>query len=148
MNEDDAGRRVPGERETVTAAQGTAAPVDVTVDPRARNALAQLLAGPVILIVHFVVVYLVAEAGCTGDGPGLDVFDPPVPAVATVVATVVAVLASSATALWSYRTWRRPRGGRDLVDREPLAFTGFLLSLLALVTILAVGVPALLLEAC
>lgn len=152
MSENQAGRRVPAEPETVTAAKGTAAPVDVTVDPRARSAVAQLLAGPVVLVVHFMVVYLVAEAGCTGDGPGLDVFDPPVPAVVTVVATLVAGLACCGSALWTYRTWRRPHGrerpGRDLVDREPLAFVGFLLSLLALVTVLAVGVPALLLEAC
>ena len=157
MTGSDAGRELPTERETVTAAKGTAAPVDVTVDPRARSTIAVFLAGPVILMAHFLVVYLVAEAGCTGDGPGLDVFDPPVPAVATLVATVVAALACCGSAFWAYRRWRSGDGresdapdgrGGDLVDREPLAFIGFLLSLLALVTVLAVGLPALVLEAC
>jgi len=142
-----------------TAAKGTPAPVDVEVDPRARSAFAVLLAGPVILIVHFLVVYLVAEAGCTGDGQGLDVFDPPVPTIATVVVTAVAAVASCASALWGYRRWRsggpaegaRPPGhppADHLADRAPVGFVGFVLSMLSLVTVLVVGVPALLLEAC
>ena len=39
------------------------------------------VAGPVIWSVHFLLVYLVTEAGCSGDGPGLRLFDPPVPKV-------------------------------------------------------------------
>ena len=151
MTDRDARRDLPPEqRETVTAHKGTPAPVDVTVDPRARTTILVFLAGPVILIVHFLVVYLVTEAGCTGDGPGLDVFDPPVPAVTTVVATVVAALACCATAAWAYRRWRpgREGSGNELVDRQPLAFVGFVLSLLALVTVVFVGLPALVLQAC
>lgn len=142
------GRELPVERETVTAAQGTPVPVDVTVDPRTRTSLLVLLAGPVILMVHFLVVYLVVEAGCTGDGPGFDALDPPVPAVATLAATAVAVLACCASAWWAYRRWRGAPAPGALVDREPLAFVGFLLSLLALLTVLLVGLPALVLEAC
>lgn len=142
--------RRPPPDETATAARGTAAPVDVAVDPRARNAVAVLLAGPIVAVLHFAVVYLVTEAGCTGDGPGLDALDPPVPVVVTVVATVVAALLCCATALWAHRRWRDPRtpvsGG--LVDHEPMSFVGFLLSLMALVTVLLVGLPALVLEAC
>lgn len=148
----DAGRDLPVDTETATAARGTPAPVDVTVDPRARTAVVVFLAGPVISIVHFLVVYLVVEAGCTGDGPGLSVFDPPVPTVATVVATVVAALAGCGSAWWAYRRWRPGRQAQvrddELVDREPLAFVGFLLSVLALLTVLLVGAPALFLEAC
>lgn len=148
----DDGREVSPDVETATASKGTAAPVAVGVDPRARTTVLLFLAGPVILIVHFMVVYLVAEAGCTGDGPGLDVFDPPLPTVLTLVATVVAALASCATALWAYRRWRgtgRQSSSNDvLVDRQPLAFAGFLMSVLALVTVLLVGLPALLLDAC
>ena len=150
MSTSDAGRDLPIEQETVAAPKGTPAPVDVTVDPRARGTITVFLAGPIILIAHFMVVYLVAEAGCTGDGPGLDVFDPPVPTIVTVVATVAAALACCASAVWAYRRWRpgdSPQPG-DLTDREPLAFVGFLLSLLALVTVLAVGVPALALGVC
>lgn len=152
MTARDPGRDLPPEHEkTATAARGTAAPVDVAVDPRARTAVAVFLAGPVIAVVHFVVVYLVAEAGCTGDGPGLDAFDPPVPVVVTVVATVVAALASCGAALWAYRRWRprhREAAPAELVDRRPLAFIGFLLSLLATVTVLLVGAPALVLGPC
>lgn len=147
---DGATDRRPPPDETATAAQGTAAPVDVEVDPRARNAVAVLLAGPIIAVLHFAVVYLVTEAGCTGDGPGLNAFDPPVPAVVTVVATAVAAVLCCATALWAHRRWQNaqtPESG-ELVDHEPMSFVGFLLSLLALVTVLLVGLPALVLEAC
>jgi hypothetical protein len=145
-----AGRELPVEAETVTASKGTAAPVDVTVDPRTRTTVVVFLAGPVILIVHFLVVYLVVEAGCTGDGPGFNLFDPPVPTLATLGATAVAALACCGSAWWGYRRWRSaPAGEREeLVDHQPLAFVGFLMSLLALVTVLLVGLPALVLEAC
>jgi hypothetical protein len=143
-----AGRDLPVETETVTAAKGTPAAVDVTVDPRTRTTVVVFLAGPVILIVHFLVVYLVVEAGCTGDGPGFTLFDPPVPALATLAATAVAALACCGSAWWGYRRWRSAPAGEDLVDHQPLAFVGFLMSLLALVTVLFVGLPALVLEAC
>lgn len=147
------GRPLP-EDETATAGRGTAAPVDVSVDERAVVSIAVLLAGPVISSVHFMLVYLVTEAGCTGDGPGLDVFDPPVPMVVTLAATAVGALACVATAWWAFVRWRGPRGTRsdadrdELVDRRPLAFGGFVLSLLGLVTVLIVGLPALVLQAC
>jgi hypothetical protein len=146
-------RPLPPE-ETATAGGGTPAPVDVSVDTRAVTAVVVFLAGPVISSVHFMLVYLVAEAGCTGDGPGLDAFDPPVPTVVTVVTTVVAALACVATAWWAYARWRalqRARPGADaeeLVDRRPLAFGGLLLSLLGFATVLFVGLPALFLGAC
>ena len=147
------GRPLPDD-DTATAGRGTAVPVDVSVDERAVTSVAVLLAGPVISSVHFLLVYLVTEAGCTGDGPGLDVFDPPVPAVITLAATAVGALACAATAWWAFVRWRGPRGTRaeadrdELVDRRPLAFAGFLLSLLGLVTVLLVGLPALVLPAC
>ncbi|MDQ4145306.1 MAG: hypothetical protein M3198_16505 [Actinomycetota bacterium] len=34
-----------------------------------------------------------AEAGCTGDGPGLQLFDPPVPTIVTLAAAAVAAVA-------------------------------------------------------
>lgn len=145
-----AGRELPVERETVAAAKGTPVPVDVTVDPRTRTTLLVLLAGPAILVVHFLVVYLVVEAGCTGDGSGLNVFDPPVPTVATLVATALAALACCGSAWWAYRRCRTaPVAEREeLVDHRPLAFVGLLMSLLALLTVLLVGLPAAMLEAC
>lgn len=151
MTPPDASRDHPAEgEELATAARGTATPVDVAVDPRARTSTVVLLAGPLIATLYFAVVYLVTEAGCSADGPGLDALDPPVPTVVTLVATGVAALACAATAAWGYRRWRRRAGEPSelLVDREPFAFLGFLLSLLSLVTVLMVGLPALVLRAC
>jgi hypothetical protein len=139
-----------------TAAEGTPFAVDVSRDRRARSALGMFVAGPLIWSVHFMVVYLVTEAGCTGDGPGLGLFDPPVPKVVTLVATAAAAAVALACAGWSWRRgassnepaadlagglWHWDRGGT-------LAFAGFLLSLLSVVTILFVGVPALVLPSC
>lgn len=150
MTPPDASRDHPAKgEELATAARGTPTPVDVAVDPRARTSIAVLLAGPVIATVYFAVVYLVTEAGCSGDGPGLDAFDPPVPTVVTLVATAVAAVACTAAAAWAHRRWRsRPDEAAELVDHDPFAFLGLLLSLLSLVTVLIVGLPALVLQAC
>jgi hypothetical protein len=43
---------------------------------RSKTAIAMFPAGPVIWSAHFSVVYLEVADGCTGDGPGLTVFDP------------------------------------------------------------------------
>jgi len=140
-----------------TAAEGTSFAVDVSRDRRARFALAMFVAGPVIWSVHFLLVYLVVEAGCTGDGPGLTLFDPPVPKVVTLAVTAAAVAAALACAGWSWRRWRASGAepaadeAAGLSDRDrggTLAFAGFLLSLLSVVTILFVGLPALVLPSC
>jgi hypothetical protein len=119
------------------------------------------VAGPVIWSVHFLLVYLVTEAGCTGDGPGLVLFDPPVPKAVTLAVTAAAAVAALACAGWSWRRWRTDAaeaaadeaadiaGGLQDRDRGgTLAFAGFLLSLLSVVTILFVGLPALVLPSC
>jgi hypothetical protein len=119
------------------------------------------VAGPVIWSVHFLLVYLVTEAGCSGDGPGLTLFDPPVPKVVTLAVTAAAAVAALACAGWSWRRWRTDAaeaaadeaadlaGGHQDRDRGgTLAFAGFLLSLLSVVTILFVGLPALVLPSC
>jgi hypothetical protein len=142
-----------------TAGEGTPFAVDVSGDRRARWALAMFVAGPVIWSAHFLLVYLTVEAGCSGGGPGLRLFDPPVPKVVTLAATAVAAAAALACAGWSYRRWRartsEPAADEPadlaggLTDRGgTLAFAGFLLSLLSVVTILAVGLPALVLPSC
>lgn len=127
-------------------------------------------AGPVTWFVHFMVVYLVAEAGCTGDGPGFDVFDPPVPVVTTIVATVVAVAICAMAAVWGWRRWRSsvrsienahpeadasdgvPGSTADAFDAgqrsASLAFAGALLSLFSIVAVLFTGAPALVLGPC
>jgi hypothetical protein len=113
---------------------------------------ALLTAAPIIWSVHFMVVYLAVEAGCTGDGPGLDRFDPPVPTVVTLVGTAVAALACVGTAVWAYRLWQANRSGGQAHAQQgqlaSLAFAGFLLSLLGIIAVLLVGLPALILPAC
>jgi hypothetical protein len=152
---------VPGGDGSRTAPEGTPLAVDVSRDRRMRSALAMFVAGPLIWSVHFMVVYLVTEAGCTGDGPGLRLFDPPVPKVVTLAVTAAAAVAALACAGWSWRRWQASGSlpaadeAGDLAGRLPdrdrggtLAFTGFLLSLLSVVTILFVGLPALVLPSC
>lgn len=113
------------------------------------------LAGPVIWTAHFLFVYLVVEAGCTGVGPGLQAFRPPVPTIVTLGATVLAAAASLASAAWAYRRWRADRdqagdgAAVEPIDRGgSLALIGSILSLLGFVVVLFVGVPALFLPAC
>ena len=152
------GRKGDGAR---TGQDGTPFAVDLSGDRPALVTAAVFLAGPVIWSVHFMVVYLVVEAGCTGDGPGLRLFDPPVPKVVTLAVTAAAAVAALACAGWSYRRWQASgsvpaadeagdlAGGLPDRDRGgTLAFAGFLLSLLSVVTILLVGLPALVLPSC
>jgi hypothetical protein len=144
-----------------TAVEGTPFAVDVSRDRRARVTWVFFLAGPVIWFVHFMVVYLAVEAGCTGDGPGLRLFNPPVPAIVTIAATAVAAIACLGFAGWAQVRWRASKHqpaadeardlSGDLKDHDrggSLAFAGFLLSLLFFVAILFVGLPALVLPAC
>jgi hypothetical protein len=152
---------VPSGDGSRTAPEGTPFAVDVSRDRRARFALAMFVAGPVIWSVHFMVVYLVTEAGCGGEGPGLTLFDPPVPRIVTLAVTAAAAVAALVCARWSFRRWRAD-GAEPAADEAPdlagghqdrdrggtLAFAGFLLSLLSVATILFVGLPALVLPSC
>lgn len=127
-----------------TAGKGTPYPVETGIPRSAALTYALFLAGPLIWSVHFFVVYLVSEMGCTGDGPGLSVFDPPVPGLVTVTTSAVAAVACLAAAAWSYRRGRR--GRRE--ERTTLLYAGAMLSALAFVTILFVGAPAVVFPAC
>ena len=123
--------------------EGTPMAVDLSRDRSATLSWAVLLAGPLAATAHFSLVYFVSEAGCTGDGPGLDLLDPPVPATLTVAATAVAALACLAATAWAYRRWHAGRRDDSPDDNlSSMAFAGFLLSALSLVTVLFVGVPA------
>jgi hypothetical protein len=151
----------PGGDGSRTAGEGTPFAVDVSRDRRARRSMFMFVSGPVIWSVHFLLVYLVTEAGCSGDGPGLERFDPPMPEVVTLAATAAAAAVALACAGWWYRRWRASEhepaadeaadlaGG--LTDRDrggTLAFAGFLLSLLSVVAVLFVGLPAMVLPSC
>ena len=140
----------PGAR---TASDGTPIAVDVSGEGKARAAIALFVAGPVIWSVHFMVLYLVVEAGCSTRGPGFDIFNPPVPTITTYVGTAIAVLASIVVAVMNYRRWRARRDDADVAVEaaDPggsLAFAGFMLALLGIAVILFVGLPALALPAC
>ena len=133
--------------------------VDVSHDRRARVIWLVFLAGPMLWFAHFMFVYLVVEAGCTGDGHGLNVFDPPVSDVVTLVATAVAGIACLACAQWAHRGWRAGtpvhepgESGAAATDLDEhvraMSFAGFLLALLSFVAVLLAGLPALFLSGC
>ena len=142
-----------------TASDGTPVAVDVSRDRLTRVGWLVLLGGPVIWLCHFMLVYLVAEAGCTGDGPGLRAFDPPVPSVVTLAATAAAAVGCLAFAAWARGRWAAARDGaaadapgelsgiHSERDRGgTLAFASLLLSLFSFVAVLFVGLPAFVLE--
>lgn len=138
-----------------TAGKGTPVPADTSASPRARGTMALFVAGPVIWTVHFLVVYLVVEAGCTGGGPGLQRLRPPVPTVVTLAATAIAVVACLACAGWGYQRWRGDQQQADdgaIPDQRDrggsLALIGAGLSLLGVIVVLFVGLPAVVLPAC
>lgn len=122
----------------------------------------QLLAGPVIWAVHFLIVYMLTEAICRAGVPGPEVRLAGVPLVnaIVVVITVVAVVAIVLFALKSYRAWRsfdRDRRVKEEIQEdaqwseEPgefLYFSGLLLSVLFAAVTLMVGIPALFLQPC
>lgn len=151
---DDAGDRRP--RGATTAPSGTPFPVDLARDRRARSTWARLVGGPIVAATHFAVVYLAAEAGCTGGGPGLEVLDPPAPERLALVATAVAAVASLLLAAWGASAWRARRSepapaAGELPHHDAdgtIALAGTLLAALALVTVLFVGVPAAFLAPC
>ncbi len=134
--------------EELTSPSGTAVPVDITRDLQARVQWVVLLAGPVIWLLHFSVVYLVAEAGCNGAGDGLEVFGPPVPAWTTLVATLVAAPACIAVAWWAWNRIPGGPGGEAATDpnaherHKVLSAIGALLALLSLAAVLFVAAAA------
>jgi hypothetical protein len=120
---------------------------------------AQLLAGPVLWSIHFLVSYLLVEAICTA-GWNFNILGFPGLSVLVLVFTALALIVTVSFAFKSYRLWRGVTQDRSLRDqfREtsswsegPLEFgylSGLLLSALFGLTILAVGVPALFLHPC
>ncbi|HJR92491.1 MAG TPA: hypothetical protein VJ938_08620 [Acidimicrobiia bacterium] len=143
------GERRPSREGAWTGVDGSGYPVDVSGDRRWRSLLALLVGGQVVWISHFWLVYLVAEAACTGDGMGLDVFEPPVLGVVTLVATAVAVAACAAIGYLAHRSWRDP--GDTISEapiRRPLAFAGMLLAGLGSLAVLFVGLSVLVFPTC
>jgi uncharacterized membrane protein len=103
-----------------------------------------LLAGPIIWVLHFGVVYFAAEASCAASATPEMWFMGPDALVGTILAaTVVATAVAALTAVYS---WRRARRGDG--DDAHLGRAGFLLTLGSIVAVLAVGLPALVLDPC
>ena len=120
----------------------------------------QLLAGPVIWSVHFILSYMVVEAICRVTGPDFRLGGIHGVTLIVIVLTVLALIATVLFALRSYRSWRGFSRNRRLKDElreksswfvgpeEFMYFSGFLLSVLFSATILMVGIPALFLQPC
>jgi hypothetical protein len=100
-----------------------------------------VLGGPVVWINHFMVVYLAAEAVCTPERVGGEQpFSDSALIAFIVAATVIAVALCVVDGLYSY--WRMRREG------PALWWVGVLLAAGSAVSIVAVGVPAVLVGPC
>jgi hypothetical protein len=128
-------------------------------ETNSRGVWIQLLAGPVLWSVHFLLSYLVVEAACqAGWNPGILGMN----GLSLIVVgfTVLAVIGTLLFALQSYRGWRAKHTDRNLRDQfresrgwfegpiDFMYFCGLLLSVLFAIVILMVGLPALFLQPC
>lgn len=103
-----------------------------------------MLAGPILWIAHFAVVYLAAEAVCNAAETESMTFLTEGWLVVTVIA--VTVIAAVSAALAAVYSWRRSR--HDTGDDAALALAGMMLAMGSVVAILAVGLPALAFPPC
>jgi len=124
-----------------------------------RTLWIQLLAGPVLWSVHFLVSYLIVEAACQAAW-NFSILGIQGLSFVVIVLTVLAVLGTVLFAFRSYRGWRDIHSDRRFRDQfrestgwfegpvDFMYFSGFLLSVLFAVVILMVGLPALFLQPC
>lgn len=144
--------------ETTTTGTEPAEPPGLTPDDHATTIWAIVLAGAVIWFAHFGAVYLLAEAACGFDLLDTEVAGLTVLSVVILALTAVAAVATAIPALMALRRWRanpaddaEPSPGalaHPLERDRALAFVGFILNLLFVLAILAVGLPALVLAPC
>jgi hypothetical protein len=119
----------------------------------------QLLAGPVLWSVHFLLSYLIVEAACQA-GWNFNILGINGLSCIIIILTILALLGTLLFSLRSYRGWRDLHVDRTLMDEfqessswfeGPVDFmyiSGLLLSALFAATILMVGLPALFLQPC
>ena len=119
----------------------------------------QLLAGPVLWSVHFLLSYLLVEAFCQM-GWNFKILDINGLSVILIALTVLAIVSTSLFALKSYRAWKSLNKDHKLTDEireaarwsegplEFVYFSGFLLSVLFTAVILMTGIPVLFLSPC
>lgn len=129
------------------------------VPRKVRSWWVQLLAGPVLWSVHFIVGYLLVEASCRA-GWNFQILGINGLSFIVIALTVLAVLGAILFGVTSYRGWKSVNTGRSLRDElrdtsrwseEPtefMYFSGFLLSVFFALTIVMVGLPALFLHPC
>ena len=108
---------------------------------------ALILAGPMTWFAHFMVVYLLVEALCTG-ATGRTLLGRPLATVLTLAATAVALVAVVAATRWAYRRWSRDRDETAGTGDRALSFAALTLGGLFTVAILYTGLPALWLPPC
>ncbi len=119
----------------------------------------QLLAGPILWSLHFIVGYLLIEASCRA-GWNFQILGMNGLSFIVIALTIIAVVGVILFGVTSYRGWRSTSTGTNLWDQfrdtsrwsddptEFVYFSGFLLSVLFAVTIVMVGLPALFLQPC
>ena len=128
-------------------------------DTNARALWVQLLAGPVLWSIHFLVSYMIVEAACQA-GWSFTILGMSGLSFLVIVLTALAVLGTVFFAFKSYRGWRGIHADRRLRDQfregstwfegpvDFMYFSGLLLSVLFAIVILMVGLPALFLQPC
>lgn len=128
-------------------------------EANSRKVWIQLLAGPVLWSVHFLLSYLFVEGFCQA-GWNFNILGINGISFILIVLTTLAVLGTGLFALKSYRNWRTTNREGSLRDQfrenaqwfegpvDFMYFSGFLLSALFALVILTVGLPALFLQPC
>lgn len=121
-------------------------PVDTLVEPHEPSVdrrstvgvWALVLAGPILALTHFWLVYLLAEATCAAERDDSMWFVGPDRLTGAVVAATAIGSAGSLLAAWAAHSF----------SKRPLARAGVLLAIGSAATIAAVGLPALALAPC
>lgn len=107
-----------------------------------------LLAGPVVWAVHFLSVYLAAEASCAAQEEAAIGFIGPDTLVVGIVGATVVAAGVCLAAAWT--AWRRADSGGDgeVAVEGAMAWAGALTGVGSAVAVLAVGLPALVIGPC
>ena len=105
-----------------------------------------LLAGPVIWYAYFWIVYLLAEGVCRLGGLDFTVMGLTGLSLLTIAMTVGASALAIISGRRSYSSWRDEHVAAT--GRAGLSFAAFVLSGIFLFSVLATGLPALVLEPC
>lgn len=119
----------------------------------------QLLAGPILWSLHFILGYLLVEAFCQA-GWSFELLGLNGISLIVIALTVLALIGTALFAFKSYRSWRAFNPNHNMKDElrdsshwfeqpvEFVYFSGFVLTLLFAAVILMVGLPALFLHPC